>query len=65
MDSNVKKIEDEKGGISEQNKKFAKFKNKQGLKAFGKGLVTGIVIGGIAQEGFAFLNPNQQGQVEE
>ncbi len=63
--ANMKKIETEADGINEQNRKFAKLKNKQGMKAFGKGVVTGLVIGGLAQEGFAFLNPNQQGLVEQ
>ncbi len=65
IETNMLQLQEGEGGISEKDKQFNRIKTKQGLKAFAKGTIYGLVIGGLVQEGIAFANPNQQGLIEQ
>ena len=52
------------GGIDEKDKGFRGLKRKRVAGAAIRGLVTGLAVGGVAQEVGAFFNENQQGLVE-
>lgn len=52
------------GGIDEKDKGFRGLKRKRVAGAAFRGLVTGLAVGGVAQEVGAFFNENQQGLVE-
>ncbi len=52
------------GGLDARDRAFAKFKTKRVAVAALKGLATGLVVGGIFQEGSAMFRDNQHGVVE-
>jgi hypothetical protein len=63
-DLKTRKLQEDENGINQKNKEFAKYKCKEGMKTFVKSAVTGLVIGVVAQETAAAINPNQQGAFE-
>lgn len=52
------------GGLKEKNRLFEKARRVNVAKAMGKALITGLVVGGAAQEVGAFLRENQEGLIE-
>ncbi len=52
-------------GIEKKNELFNKMKKSKAWKAFGKGVVTGLVVGTVAQEAVAFFRDDQEGLVED
>jgi len=59
------KMEELRGGeIDPKNRLFNKMKTKRVAGAVAKGVISGIVIGGITQEISAFFDPTRQGLVE-
>ncbi len=63
-DLQTRKLQEDENGVNQKNKEFAKYKCKEGMKTFVKSAITGLVIGVVAQEVGAAINPNQQGAVE-
>jgi len=63
-ESKMTEINGGDSGIEKRNELFNKMRNKKVFKAGIKGLVTGIVIGGAAQEIGAFFRDGQEGLLE-
>jgi len=53
-----------RGGIEARDVLFKAMKRRKVAQAVGKGIITGLVIGGVAQEVGAFLRDNQEGLIE-